>query len=136
MSGSLAICKPSESIKEVVRGFRFSNSPNTNAIILKIDQERMEFVIEETLKDCTVEDIRNELPAQHPRFIIISYQKQRDGRISYPLCLLFYSPPGSSPEMRIIYAGSRNNLINECDLTKSAEIQDIDEISEALLDSI
>lgn len=39
--------------------------------------------------------ICDELPVQQPRYIVISYERVHDdGRLSYPLCLVFYSPPG------------------------------------------
>jgi hypothetical protein len=95
----------------------------------------MTLVVEETLEDCTIEEIRNELPAQQPRFVIISYEmKHSDGRNSYPLALIFYSPSGCSPEQRMLYAGSRNVLVHEGQLTKSSEVRELDEISNELLE--
>jgi len=46
-------------------------------------------------KDCSVEDLRDELPDCQPRFIVYSYCYQHDdGRKSYPLCFIFVSPQG------------------------------------------
>ncbi|KAI1721099.1 cofilin/tropomyosin-type actin-binding protein [Ditylenchus destructor] len=107
MSGSLAVCKITDILKDVLKKFRFQKSPTTNAIILKVNRDQMELCVEEVMEDCTVEDIRNSLPAQHP--------------------------PGCSIETKMLYAGSRNNLVSECHLTKSAEIRDVDEITEEYL---
>jgi len=46
-------------------------------------------------QDCSVEDIRDELPECQPRYIVYSYCHQHDdGRKSYPLCFIFVSPQG------------------------------------------
>jgi len=53
------------------------------------------FVISVLFKDCSVEDIRDELPDSQPRFIVYSYcYRHDDGRTSYPLCFIFVSPQG------------------------------------------
>jgi hypothetical protein len=135
MSSTLAVCTVPDVLKETLKKFRFSSSPHTNAIIIKVDRDTMTLVVEETLEDCTIEEIRNELPAQQPRFVIISYEmKHSDGRNSYPLALIFYSPSGCSPEQRMLYAGSRNVLVHEGQLTKSSEVRELDEISNELLE--
>uniref|UniRef100_A0A1A8AES9 Glia maturation factor, gamma n=1 Tax=Nothobranchius furzeri TaxID=105023 RepID=A0A1A8AES9_NOTFU len=41
-----------------------------------------------------------------------------DGRVSYPLCFIFSSPMGCKPEQQMMYAGSKNRLIQAAELTK------------------
>ncbi|RXN02436.1 glia maturation factor gamma-like protein [Labeo rohita] len=41
-----------------------------------------------------------------------------DGRVSYPLCFIFSSPVGCKPEQQMMYAGSKNRLVQSADLTK------------------
>ncbi len=44
---------------------------------------------------CDMDEIRDTLPQQQPRFVLVSYMmKHLDNRVSYPLCLVFYSPSG------------------------------------------
>uniref|UniRef100_A0A1I7YQH5 ADF-H domain-containing protein n=1 Tax=Steinernema glaseri TaxID=37863 RepID=A0A1I7YQH5_9BILA len=136
MSGAIAICHISDDLKKTLRAFRFQKSSATNVIILKVDRESHDLVIEEHLEDCDIEEVKDELPSQQPRYLLISYQlKHSDGRISYPLCLVFYSPTGCHPEQQMLYAGSRNSLVQECELTKNFEIRDLDELSAEYLDS-
>jgi len=138
MSGTLAVCKIPEDVKGTLKKFRFGKgkSPSTTALILKINREKMELEVEESLEECTVDEIRSELPVQQPRFIVLSYEvKYNDGRLNYPLCLVFHSPAGCSPEIQMLYAGSKNNLINECQLTKNAEIREIDDLTKEFLDT-
>uniref|UniRef100_A0AC35FA57 ADF-H domain-containing protein n=1 Tax=Panagrolaimus sp. PS1159 TaxID=55785 RepID=A0AC35FA57_9BILA len=112
MSGSVTICQIPDDLKKQLRDFRFKHS------------------------ECSIEEIQDELPDQQPRFVVISYElKHSDGRVSFPLCLLFYSPFGCSTELQILYAGSRNHLVNACDLRKNAEVREIEEITKEFLDS-
>uniref|UniRef100_A0A0M3JWI5 Glia maturation factor, beta (inferred by orthology to a zebrafish protein) n=1 Tax=Anisakis simplex TaxID=6269 RepID=A0A0M3JWI5_ANISI len=116
--------------------FRFSKSRNTNALILKIDRNDQKLLIDERLEDCTIEEICDELPSQQPRYILISYKlTHSDGRESFPLCLIFYTPSDCCPDVQMLYAGSRNNLVRECQLTRSIEIREVEELTQELLDS-
>lgn len=75
--------------------------------------------VDEELDDCSLEEICAELPEQQPRFVLLSYTKKlADGRTTFPMCLIFYSPLGCNPDLQMLYAGSRNNLVKECELTK------------------
>ncbi|KAK0419591.1 hypothetical protein QR680_014223 [Steinernema hermaphroditum] len=136
MSGTIAICRISDDLKKSLRAFRFQKSSTTNVIILKISRETHNLVIEEHLLDCDIDIVKDALPSQQPRYILLSYQlKHSDGRVSYPMCLVFYSPTGCHPEQQMLYAGSRNSLVQECELTKNFEIRDLDDLTEEYLDS-
>ncbi|CAI4228031.1 unnamed protein product [Auanema sp. JU1783] len=136
MSASLQICAIPSELKERLKEFRFSKSQVMNALIVKIDKESQQMVLEEHLEDCELDDITNELPQQQPRYLLLSFaRKHSDGRVSYPMCLIFYSPPGCSPDQQMLYAGSRNTLVQECELTKNFEIRDIEELTQEYIDS-
>jgi len=134
MSGSLMICEISEELKEELKEFRFRKSESTNAIVLKIQRDPQKLLIEDRLENCDIDELRESLPAQQPRFALVSYMmKHSDGRVSFPMCLIFYSPQGCNPEIQMLYAGSKNNLVKECGLTKNLEIRDLDELTEEFL---
>ncbi|VDN60601.1 unnamed protein product [Dracunculus medinensis] len=85
-----------------------------------------------TFQDCTIEEICDELPSQQPRFILISFEyNHTDGRVSLPLCFVFYTPD----DLQMLYAGSRNHFVSECELTKNFEIRDAEELTQELLNS-
>lgn len=47
------------------------------------------------MKDVTPDELQEELPASQPRFVVYSYKlSHSDGRISYPLCFIYFSPDG------------------------------------------
>lgn len=136
MSGTLAICEIPPELKEELRKFRFSKSESTNVLILKIDRAKQRVELEEKYEDCDLDEVRDELPTQQPRYILISYKLEHpDGRFSYPMCLIFYTPTGCSPEMQMLYAGSRNKLIQECQLTKNIELRENEDLTKEFLDS-
>ncbi|KAK9394248.1 glia maturation factor gamma [Crotalus adamanteus] len=56
-----------------------------------------------------------------------------DGRVSYPLCFIFSSPAGCKPEQQMMYAGSKNRLVQAAELTKVFEIRSTEELTEQWL---
>ncbi|VDK76988.1 unnamed protein product [Onchocerca ochengi] len=136
MTGALKICAIPTDLKDELERFRFSKKRSTNALILKIDPTKQLIVLDQKLEDCDPNVICNELPVQQPRYIVISYERVHDdGRLSYPLYLVLYSPSGCSPQLQMMYAGSRNNLAKECELNRNLEIREPDELTKELLES-
>uniref|UniRef100_A0A669D679 Glia maturation factor beta n=1 Tax=Oreochromis niloticus TaxID=8128 RepID=A0A669D679_ORENI len=56
-----------------------------------------------------------------------------DGRVSYPLCFIFSSPVGCRPEQQMMYAGSKNKLVQTVELTKVFEIRNTEDLTEEWL---
>ena len=49
-----------------------------------------------------------ELPEFAPRYVLLSYcHTHDDGRLSFPLVMVYYCPPGVKPAMNMIYAGTQ-----------------------------
>ncbi|GCB72547.1 hypothetical protein scyTo_0006357 [Scyliorhinus torazame] len=66
--------------------------------------------------------------------IIYSYRyKHTDGRTSYPLCFIFFSPCGCKPEQQMLYAGSKIGLVDVAEFTKVFEIRNTEDFSEEWL---
>ena len=75
-------------------------------------------------QDIALEDLAEQLPAHQPRYVAYSYcYTHDDGRVSYPLCFIFISPAGCKPELQMMYAGSKNNLVQEGEFTKVTNAQ-------------
>ncbi|KAK3733579.1 hypothetical protein QZH41_008475 [Actinostola sp. cb2023] len=74
------------------------------------------------------------LPLHHQSFVFYSYcHKHDDGRVSYPLCFIYISPPGCKPELQMMYAGSKTNLVKEIEATKVFELRSLEEFTEEWL---
>ncbi|CAM4670342.1 unnamed protein product [Lepidochelys olivacea] len=150
-SDSLVVCDVDPALKEKLRKFRFRKETNNAAILMKIDKERQLVVLEEEFQDISPEELKSELPERQPRypsalsreaaasltgatFVVYSYKYVHDdGRISYPLCFIFSSPVGCKPEQQMMYAGSKNRLVQAAELTKVFEIRTTEDLTEEWL---
>uniref|UniRef100_A0A3Q3WU54 Glia maturation factor n=1 Tax=Mola mola TaxID=94237 RepID=A0A3Q3WU54_MOLML len=117
-----------------LKKFKFRKSTNNAAIVMKIDMEKHLVVLEEEYEDISVDDLTNELPAQQPRYPDRIYKYvHNDGRISYPLCFIFCSPSGCKTEQNMMYAGSKNQLVQAAELTKVFEVRSVEDLTEEWL---
>ncbi|XP_070403144.1 glia maturation factor beta isoform X1 [Nothobranchius furzeri] len=161
MSESLVVCDVDEDLVKKLKQFRFRKETNNAAIIMKIDKDKQLVVLEEEHEDISPDDLKDELPERQPRFVVYSYKYQHDdGRVSYPLCFIFSSPvgkaippvsshnesqkhsstrrcvwcfPGCRPEQQMMYAGSKNKLVQTVELTKVFEIRNTEDLTEEWL---
>uniref|UniRef100_A0A7E5A054 ADF-H domain-containing protein n=1 Tax=Panagrellus redivivus TaxID=6233 RepID=A0A7E5A054_PANRE len=134
MSSALNICEIPEDVRKILKEFRFKQVESFEAVILKINATNHTIILDTRLEDSSIEELQEELPDQQPRFVLLSYKLTRpDGRVSYPLCLLFYSPT-CKVELQMLYAGSRNYLVKEAGITKLAEVRELEDITQEFLD--
>lgn len=102
--------------------------------IVKIDKDKQLVVLDEEHEGISPDELKDELPERQPRFIVYSYKYQHeDGRVSYPLCFIFSSPVGCKPEQQMMYAGSKNKLVQTAELTKVFEIRNTEDLTEEWL---
>lgn len=91
-------------------------------------------MIDDKLEDVTIEDLQETLQSHQPRYIVLSYkQEHRDGRISFPLCFIYFTPRDSHAELQMMYAGSKIQLQREADLTRAYEIRELEDFTEEWL---
>ncbi|KAJ3613458.1 hypothetical protein NHX12_019707 [Muraenolepis orangiensis] len=136
MSQSPEVCDVDEALVAKLKAFRFRKATNNAAIIMKIDMNKQLVVLDEELEDISLDDLRNELPEQQPRypFGFPCYQHHHgDGRVSYPLIFIFSSPCDCKPVMQMMYAGSKLRLVKTLNLTKVFEVRDTEELTEEWL---
>ncbi|KAG8506067.1 Glia maturation factor gamma [Galemys pyrenaicus] len=134
LSDSLVVCEVDPELKEKLRKFRFRKETDNAAIIMKVDKDRQMVVLEEEFQNISPEELKTELPERQPRFVVYSYKYvHEDGRVSYPLCFIFSSPVGCKPEQQMMYAGSKNRLVQTAELTKVFEIRTTDDLTETWL---
>ncbi|CAI9177005.1 unnamed protein product [Rangifer tarandus platyrhynchus] len=129
MSESLVVCDVAEDLVEKLRKFRFRKETNNAAIIMKIDKDKRLVVLDEELESNNFSFFN-----LRKTFIVYSYKYQHDdGRVSYPLCFIFSSPVGCKPEQQMMYAGSKNKLVQTAELTKVFEIRNTEDLTEEWL---
>ncbi|XP_075879467.1 glia maturation factor beta [Nelusetta ayraudi] len=134
MSESLVVCDVGEELVERLTKFRLRKETNNAAIIMKIDKVKQLIIIDEEHEDISPDDLGEQLPERQPRFIAYSYKyKHDDGRVSYPLCFIFSSPVGCQPGLQMMYAGSKNKLVQSINMTKDFEIRNTEDLTEEWL---
>ncbi|XP_046739349.1 glia maturation factor beta [Diprion similis] len=131
MSSNVKVCDIEDDVKEELKKFRFRKNENNAALILKVDRERQKICIDELLEDITIDELQDSLPGHQPRYIVYSYKMEHaDGRLSYPMCFIYYTPRDSQMELQIMYAGTKLALQKEADLTRVYEVRELDELTE------
>ena len=127
---AVSVCNIDEGISAELKNFRFSQSREARAMILKIDRSTKELMLDgELMEGISPEELREHLPEHQPRFILYSFPyMHEDSRVSYPLCLIFSTPRESKTELMVMYAGSKLELVKRADVTKVYELRDLDEL--------
>ncbi|KAK9879384.1 hypothetical protein WA026_006454 [Henosepilachna vigintioctopunctata] len=134
MSGNVNICEVTDEVRQTLKKFRFRKDQNIAALILKVDREKQQIIIDETLENTTIEELQENLQSHQPRYIVLSYrQEHNDGRVSYPLCFIYFTPRDSHAELQMMYAGSKLSLQRIANLTRSYEIRELEELTEEWL---
>uniref|UniRef100_A0A4W5JA83 Glia maturation factor n=1 Tax=Hucho hucho TaxID=62062 RepID=A0A4W5JA83_9TELE len=118
-SESLVVCDVDGDLVKKLREFRFRKETNNAAIISKYPLNHK--------SDISPDDLKDELPERHYKY------EHDDGRVSYPLCFIFSSPVGCKPEQQMMYAGSKNKLVQTVQLTKVFEIRNTEDLTEEWL---
>uniref|UniRef100_A0A3P8VGV2 Glia maturation factor n=1 Tax=Cynoglossus semilaevis TaxID=244447 RepID=A0A3P8VGV2_CYNSE len=135
----MTILTMDEDLVKKLKAFRFRKETNNAAIIMKIHNEKQLVILEEEHEDISPDELKDELFRRDfslapLTFVVYSYKYQHDdGRVSYPLCFIFSSPVGCKPEQQMMYAGSKNKLVQTVQLTKVFEIRNTEDLTEEWL---
>lgn len=91
-------------------------------------------IIDDILEDTTIEELRETLQSHQPRYVVLSYKRRHeDGRVSYPLCFIFYTPRDSHRELQMMYAGSKVTVQREADVSRAYEVRELEDLTEEWL---
>ncbi|KAG0352141.1 glia maturation factor gamma-like protein [Gamsiella multidivaricata] len=130
-------CDIDPNLVEKIEAFRFAKRSQGNAaLICKIDKNKLLIEEDEEQDSLTIEDLADLLPESTPRYVVLSFElKHDDGRLSYPLVFLYYSPAGVKPELNMLYASAKTHFQNKVGLGKVFDVQDAETLSEDWLRS-
>ncbi|KAG9067695.1 hypothetical protein KI688_011282 [Linnemannia hyalina] len=128
-------CDVDPALLEKLEAFRFAKRSKGNAtIICKINKEGLLIVEEHDQDNLSIDALAHLLPDNTPRYIVLSYElKHDDGRQSFPLVFLYYSPNGVKPEFNVLYASAKTYFQNKVGLGKVFDLQDSDDLTDAWL---
>ncbi|WWC85693.1 uncharacterized protein L201_000559 [Kwoniella dendrophila CBS 6074] len=108
-----------------LKKFRFTNRKSTAAISVKIVKANLSMAVDEEFDDLSIEEIAEELPENHPRYVLLSHElKHKDGRISYPLILINWAPSGAPIELMTLHASALNYFQQVAEVAKVLEVRD------------
>ncbi len=97
------------------------------------DEDKLSVNLEEDIEATTLEELAEDMPVSEPRFIIYSYRwKRRDGRVSYPMIMIYYKPACSAVQ-NMLYGSSQQALMTELRLQTVLSVTDADDLTEEWL---
>ena len=112
--------------------FKVKRNPANCALVLHIVKKENTIEVEEEYDETPLEELQEYLPQMEPRFIIYSYKYETgDGRITYPLCLIYYSPTGINPQYSMIYTSCLTQLQNKLPgVQRCYTVKDVEELTD------
>ncbi|KAF9968797.1 hypothetical protein BGZ70_005601 [Mortierella alpina] len=115
-----------------LKAFRFAKrSQGIAALICKIDKNKLLIEEDEDLQLESLDELAESLPENTPRYVVVSYElKHDDGRVSYPLVFIYYSPNGVKPELNMLYASAKTHFQTANDLGKVFDLHDAESLTE------
>jgi len=115
-----------QAIKDSLRKFRFARrSSGSAALVIKINKEKLIMEEVEQFENISIEELAEELPENSPRYVVLSYElKHNDGRTSFPLVLINWSPTTSETGMLTLHASALLNFQTTADVSKVIEIRE------------
>ncbi|KAJ2943296.1 hypothetical protein O0L34_g12103 [Tuta absoluta] len=128
------VCDIGEDVKDALKKFRFTKHTSNCALILKVNREKQALEVEEQVEAEQLEDLQDVLPAHQPRFVLYSYKLDHDdGRSSFPLCFIFYTPRDAHMELQVMYAGSQRAVCAAAGAARLLEAREIEELNDEWL---
>ncbi|KAI5201622.1 glia maturation factor beta [Aureobasidium subglaciale] len=119
--------------KTALRKFRLgtSRAKDPQAVIYQIDKKTLEIskADDDVYTDLSI--LGEELPDHSPRFILLSYPlTMASGRLSVPYVMVYYLPVTCNSELKMVYAGAKELMRNQAEVTRIIEIDSAEELEE------
>ncbi|KAF7994126.1 hypothetical protein HCN44_011395 [Aphidius gifuensis] len=128
---SNSTCDIEDEVRKAIRDFRFRKSQKNAALILKVNRQKQTVCLDELIENIEMEELQETIPSHEPRYIVYSYKMEHsDGRISFPMCFIFYTPRGIQMELQVLYASMKLVLQKEVELTRCYEVRELEELTE------
>jgi len=115
-----------QELKDSLRKFRFSKkSKGSCALVVKVNKQKLILEEVEQFEDVSLDELGEELPSQSPRFVVLSYElKHNDGRVSYPLVVINWTPTGCETGLMTLHASATILFQNVADVQRVLEVRD------------
>ena len=139
MASNVCVCGLDPHLEQQIKQFRTRKEKvaRASALVMKVDKESRTIVLDELLENLeSLEELTDSLPDHQPRFIVYTCcLEHQDGRNSFPIIFIFFSPRDCKPELQMMYAGSKLELVNKVELQHVFEVRELEEITDEWLHS-
>ncbi|KAF8566355.1 hypothetical protein P879_06369 [Paragonimus westermani] len=116
---------------EILKQFKYRKSKTTDVLIMKINSKSLVVQKESFMEDKSLDELSNELPSHEPRYILITFRHEKpDGRVVYPYCMVFSTPEGCPPMLKMLYTASLSNVVQKSEVNKVFELREVEDFSE------
>lgn len=124
-----------DELRQQFRKFKLGGKKQDNcAFVMKINVKTLEVVLDYEDEDVTIEDIATDLSPSIPRFIVYSYKHtHKDGRVSYPLVLIYYCPTGGPTNTNILYSSTKPLIADALQIKKIFDASNPEDMTEEWL---
>ncbi|KAG8940043.1 hypothetical protein FRC04_005676 [Tulasnella sp. 424] len=117
-----------DALRQGLRKFRLTRREGIAAFIAKVNKQTLVIEEDTRLEDITVEELAEELPGSSPRFVLLAWiHEHDDGRKSYPLVLINWTPRGSETGIMTLHASAYILFQNLVHANKTIDISDGEE---------
>ncbi|EIM89995.1 glia maturation factor beta [Stereum hirsutum FP-91666 SS1] len=115
-----------DELKTSLRKFRFARrNAGSAALVVKINKQKLIMEEVEQFDNISLEDLAEELPENSPRYVVLSYELHHsDGRKSFPLVLVNWSPTTSETGMLTLHASALLEFQTVADVSKVLEVRE------------
>lgn len=140
-------------VLDKLKDFRLNQRTTTsgtqsNAVVIKINKNALQMEIEDEFQGISLEDLQEgeqqdkalpkgttltqsralaipELEENSPRYVALDFQlNHADGRVSFPLVLVYWCPQTSSTQLSTLYTSALSNLAVQADIGRVVDMRD------------
>jgi len=123
-------CDIHQEVIDAYMQLRKKHNASNVAFVCKCVKAELLIRLDESYDNITLEELAEDLSDSSPRYIFYSYKWIRDdGRVSYPLILIFYSPESVHIELNLLYSSSKPNLVTKLAVQKTFDVYGTDDLS-------
>eukprot|EP01027_Heterolobosea_sp_BB2_P022018 GEZU01032391.1.p1 GENE.GEZU01032391.1~~GEZU01032391.1.p1 ORF type:complete len:137 (-),score=56.00 GEZU01032391.1:280-690(-) len=126
----MAEVKISQECHDAYKKLKFAKNPDRYCLLLKVDSES-NVLVDEELPNTTLEDLKDHMSEQAPRFIIYSFKwVQKDGRFQFPIIFIHFAPSGSNMTQNMLYSRAKIPIVRDFSIQRTYELRDLDDLDD------
>ncbi|GBP91866.1 Glia maturation factor beta [Eumeta japonica] len=135
------VCDIGDEVSEALKKFKFQKHTTNCALIIKVNRDKQVLEVEDELENVELEDLQEILPSHQPRFILYNYKMHHsDGRVSFPLRLIFYTPRDAPTALqvqntqsikflKVMYAGTQRALAAAAGAPRPLDVRELPDLT-------